>query len=75
MRLYVLITATLFGLIALAHVSRLIRPWPVNLGSYTVPLWVSWRGYWLPADFASGGYAWRGRHRVREGTDFCFITL
>ena len=44
MRPYLLITATLFGLIALAHVSRLLRHWPVNLGSYTVPLGVPWLG-------------------------------
>jgi len=42
-RVFSLITATLFSLIAL-HVLRLLRGWQVTIGNVVVPLWVSWIG-------------------------------
>ncbi len=44
MRAYLQISGTLFGLIALGHVLRLFRQWPVDLAGYPLPLWVSWLG-------------------------------
>jgi hypothetical protein len=44
MRAYLQISGTLFELIALGHVLRLLRHWPVDLAGYPVPLWVSWLG-------------------------------
>jgi hypothetical protein len=44
MRTYLQISATLFGLIALAHLHRLFRHWPIDLAGNTVPLWASWVG-------------------------------
>jgi hypothetical protein len=43
-RVFFLITATLFTLIALLHVLRLLRGWQVTIGDVAVPLWVSWIG-------------------------------
>ena len=44
MRAYLQISGTLFGLIAVGHLLRLFRHWPVDLAGYTVPLWASWVG-------------------------------
>jgi hypothetical protein len=44
MRAYLQISGTLFGLIAVAHLLRLFRHWPVDLAGYTMPLWASWIG-------------------------------
>jgi hypothetical protein len=44
MRAYLQITGALFGLIAVVHVLRLIRHWPIQLAEYSVPLWASWVG-------------------------------
>ena len=44
MRTYLQISGTLFGLIALVHLLRLFRHWPVDLAGHTVPLWASWVG-------------------------------
>jgi hypothetical protein len=44
MRTYLLISGTLFGLIALAHLLRLFRHWPIELAGNTLPLWASWVG-------------------------------
>jgi hypothetical protein len=47
MRAYLQITAALFGLIALAHLHRLFRHWPIDLAGSMVPQWASWLGLLL----------------------------
>ena len=47
MRAYVQISGVLFGVIALAHLVRLFRHWPIDLAGHAVPLWVSWLGLLL----------------------------
>ena len=47
MRAYLQISGTLFGLIAVAHLLRLFRHWPVDLAGYAVPVWASWIGLLL----------------------------
>jgi hypothetical protein len=44
MRAYLQISATIFGVVALAHLHRIFRQWPVELAGRAVPLWVSWLG-------------------------------
>jgi hypothetical protein len=41
---YFLISATLFGFVAIAHAVRLILALPVMLGTEPLPMWVSWAG-------------------------------
>jgi hypothetical protein len=44
MRAYLQISGVLFGVIAVGHLLRLIRHWPVDFAGHMVPLWVSWLG-------------------------------
>jgi hypothetical protein len=44
MRAYLQISGALFGFIALAHLVRLFRHWPIDLGGHMVPMWASWLG-------------------------------
>ncbi len=44
MRAYLQISGTLFGLIAVVHLLRLLRHWPIDLAGCAVPLWASWVG-------------------------------
>lgn len=65
MRAYVQISGALFGIIALAHLLRLFRHWPIDLAGHVVPLWASWLGLLL----AGGLSVWalrlmRGMSRV-----------
>jgi hypothetical protein len=65
MRAYLQISGALFGIIALAHLVRLFRHWPIDLAGHLVPLWVSWPGLLL----AGGLSVWalrlmRGMSRV-----------
>jgi hypothetical protein len=44
MRAYLQISGGLFGLIALAHLLRLVRHWEIDLAGHMVPMWASWLG-------------------------------
>ncbi len=46
---YLLISGTLFALVALAHLVRIVNGWPIAVGEWPVPLWVSWIGTGVPA--------------------------
>jgi hypothetical protein len=43
-KLYVAITTIIFAAVALVHLVRLVQGWPVELGSNTIPMSVSWVG-------------------------------
>lgn len=45
---YFILSGALFGLIALAHLLRLVNQTPAQLGSWTVPMWLSWLGLIVP---------------------------
>ena len=41
---YLLISGTLFGIIAAIHLFRIINEWPFQIGSWSFPMWLSWLG-------------------------------
>jgi hypothetical protein len=41
---YLLISGVIFGLVALAHLARLVYHWPVQVGDWTIPVGPSWGG-------------------------------
>lgn len=47
-KLYFIFSGVLFGLIALAHLLRLVYQTPAQLGSWTVPFWLSWLALIVP---------------------------
>jgi hypothetical protein len=49
MRAYLLISGALFGIVALAHMYRLVLHWPIDVAGHMVPLAVSWLGLLLAA--------------------------
>jgi hypothetical protein len=59
-RSFSLVTAAIFALIALLHVSRLLGAWQVTIGGLVVPLWVSWTGLAIAATLACVGF-WLSR--------------
>jgi len=54
-RTYNLVTATLFLIIAVLHLLRVILGWPARIGGLDIPLWVSWL-----AILVAGGLAYCG---------------
>ena len=41
-RTFALVAGAIFALVALLHFLRIFMGWPVLIGSWTVPMWVSW---------------------------------
>src|SRR5262249_47692669 len=39
------VTGVIFAVVALAHLLRIVMGWPVVVGDWAVPMWVSWVGF------------------------------
>jgi hypothetical protein len=39
---YLIISATMFALVAIMHFVRLLNHWSLQIGTMTVPIWGSW---------------------------------
>jgi len=50
------VAASVFGIVALAHVARLALHVPVLVGSTTVPMWVSWVGLLVAGGLSLWGF-------------------
>ena len=55
-RIFCLIAAAVFSLIALGHATRLLFGWQVTIGDIVVPVWVSWIGLAIAAFLAYEGF-------------------
>ena len=45
MRAYLLVSGTLFAIIGILHLTRLLAHWPALIAGWTVPVWVSAVGF------------------------------
>ena len=52
---FVLVTSSIFALIAVLHALRLIYGWNVTIGEWTVPVWVSAVGFLIAGYLALQG--------------------
>jgi hypothetical protein len=41
---FFIVAGIIFGLVALVHLARIYMDWPVVIGDWSVPIWVSWIG-------------------------------
>ena len=41
---YLIISATVFAVVALAHLIRALQQWPITIGPWSVPVDLSWLG-------------------------------
>ena len=53
-RAYLILSGSIFFLVALLHLLRLLFDWPIVFGSWAVPYWASYLGF----PVASGYCAW-----------------
>lgn len=51
----------IFALVALAHLVRIYLGWPIVIGSWSIPMWVSWAGL-----VVAGGLAYFGLSTARR---------
>jgi hypothetical protein len=50
-----LVAGVIFAVVALFHLARIYMAWPVMIGDWSVPMWVSWIGL-----VVAGGLAFFG---------------
>lgn len=41
-RTFLGVSGTIFGIIAVLHLLRIIYGWPAQIGTFVVPTWLSW---------------------------------
>jgi hypothetical protein len=56
------VAGAIFALVALVHLSRIYMGWPVVIGSWTLPMWVSWIGL-----VVAGGLSYFGLRLAARG--------
>jgi hypothetical protein len=39
---YVVVSGVIFGVVAVVQAARALSQWPVHVGGFDVPVWVSW---------------------------------
>jgi len=53
---FLLVTSSLFALMALLHALRLFYGWNVTIGGWTIPVWVSAVGFLIAGYLAFQGF-------------------
>lgn len=54
------VAATVFTVVSLLHLTRIVFGWEVQIGTSTIPFWVSWAGTFIPAGLAVWGFTLMG---------------
>lgn len=62
-RAYYLLSGTLFAVVALAHLARLVSGWQILVDGTDIPLWVSWLGLAIPGALAVWAFVLARRAR------------
>ena len=44
-KVYFVVSGTIFGLVAVAHLLRVVYQVPVRFGDWAFPMWASWGGF------------------------------
>ena len=60
---YFLVTATIFSVIGLFHLLRIVLGWEAVVGGWSIPMWLSWVAMIVTAVLAYYGFThgWRAR--------------
>ena len=56
---FTLLAGVIFAIVALLHLLRIYMGWPVVIGNWTVPMWVSWIGFVVAAGLSYFAFAMR----------------
>jgi hypothetical protein len=54
---YLLVAASIFSLVGLLHLARIVFGWSVVIGSWSVPMWLSWVGLIVAGALAYFGFS------------------
>jgi hypothetical protein len=54
---YIMASAMVFAFVGLVHLLRAIQGWPVELGTWVVPVWLSGVAFLLSGGLAAWGFS------------------
>ena len=60
-KVFLTVSGTIFGVIALLHLARLLAGWPARIGAFDVPTWFSWVSLIVAGYLAFSAFRLRGR--------------
>ena len=66
-KMFSIVTGVIFAVVALFHLVRIYMGWPVMIGDWSVPMWVSWIGLVVAGGLAFFG--WRLWTRQSGGSE------
>ena len=69
LRKYCRISATVFSIVALAHLSRILNGWPMSVADLSIPIIVSWFGMIGPGVLAIWGFREARRQNFSTASD------
>ena len=55
-RIYCGVSAAIFAVVALAHLTRLFNGWSIEIDTMSVPMLASWLGLIIPGSLAAWGF-------------------
>jgi len=55
-KVYLMVSGSLFALVALLHLLRIVFNWQAVIGGWTVPMWLSWIGLAVTATLCVWAY-------------------
>ena len=53
---YYSVTGGIFLIIAVLHLLRVVNGWPADIGTFSVPMWLSWLGVLLAGYLSYNGF-------------------
>jgi hypothetical protein len=59
---FLAVSGTIFGVIALLHLARILAGWPARIGTFDVPTWCSWVSLVVAGGLACSAFRLHG-HR------------
>lgn len=58
---FLAVSGTIFGVIALVHLARILAGWPIRIGACDVPMWFSWAGLIIAGYLAFSAFRLKSR--------------
>jgi len=60
-RTFNVVAGVIFAVVALLHLLRIYMSWPIVIGSWTAPMWVSWIGLVVAGSLSYFGFSLAAR--------------
>ena len=64
MRRYELVSGIICAIVSLAQLTRTVLAWPVQVASFTVPVWLSGVAFLITASLSAWAFRGAGRHKA-----------